>query len=76
MAAMFPDSGSYMVHWHQVDGQWKIASLVVNGMKPLPGMEAMMAPAPSSSPCGTETRDLARKSGEVPCRFPARRLLK
>jgi len=46
MAAMFPDSGSYMVHWHQVDGQWKIASLIVNGMKPLPGMEAMMAPAP------------------------------
>jgi len=47
MAAMFPDSGSYMVHWHLMDGQWKIASLVVNSMKPLPGMEAMMAPAPA-----------------------------
>jgi ketosteroid isomerase-like protein len=46
MAAMFPDSGSYMAHWHLMDGQWKIASLVVNSMKPLPGMEAMMAPAP------------------------------
>jgi len=46
MAAMFPDSGSYMVHWHLVDGQWKIAGVVVNSMKPLPGMEAMMAPAP------------------------------
>jgi ketosteroid isomerase-like protein len=43
MAAMFPDSGSYMVHWHRMNGQWKIAELVVNSMKPLPGMEAMMA---------------------------------
>ena len=43
MAAMFPDSGSYMVHWHLMDGQWKIAGVVVNSMKPLPGMAAMMA---------------------------------
>lgn len=41
MAAMFPDSGSYMAHWHRVGGQWKIAELVVNSMKPMPGMEAM-----------------------------------
>jgi hypothetical protein len=32
-----------MVHWHLVDGQWKIASVVVNSMKPLPGMEPLMA---------------------------------
>ena len=38
MAAMFPDSGSYLTHWRLVDGQWKIAGLVVNSMKPLPGM--------------------------------------
>ena len=38
MAAMFPDSGSYLAHWHMVDGQWKLAELVVNSMKPLPGM--------------------------------------
>lgn len=42
MAAMFPDSGSYLTHWHLVDGQWKIAELVVNSMKPLPGMEMEM----------------------------------
>ena len=38
MAALFPDSGSYLTHWRLVDGQWKIAGLVVNSMKPLPGM--------------------------------------
>jgi ketosteroid isomerase-like protein len=38
MGAMFPDSGSYLAHRHLVDGQWKIAELVVNSMKPLPGM--------------------------------------
>jgi ketosteroid isomerase-like protein len=43
MAAMFPDSGSYMAHWHRVGGQWKIAELVVNSMKPLPGMPPMTA---------------------------------
>jgi hypothetical protein len=32
-----------MVHWHLMDGQWKIAGVVVNSMKPLPGMAAMMA---------------------------------
>jgi ketosteroid isomerase-like protein len=38
MAAMFPDSGSYLTHWRLVDGKWLIAGLVVNSMKPLPGM--------------------------------------
>lgn len=38
MAAMFPDSGSFLAHWRLVDGQWMIAGLVVNSMKPLPGM--------------------------------------
>jgi ketosteroid isomerase-like protein len=41
MAALFPDSGSYLAHWRLVDGQWKVASLVVNSMKPPPGMEGM-----------------------------------
>jgi ketosteroid isomerase-like protein len=43
MAAMFPDSGSYLQHWHRINGQWKIAELVVNSMKPLPGMPPMTA---------------------------------
>jgi ketosteroid isomerase-like protein len=38
MAALFPDSGSYMTRWQRVNGEWKIAELVVNSMKPLPGM--------------------------------------
>jgi ketosteroid isomerase-like protein len=42
MAALFPDSGSYLTHWHRVNGEWKAAEVVVNSMKPLPGMEAMM----------------------------------
>jgi ketosteroid isomerase-like protein len=37
-AAMFPDSGSYLTHWHLMDGQWKIVELVVNSMKPHPAM--------------------------------------
>jgi hypothetical protein len=41
MGAMFPDSGSYMAHWHRVSGEWKIAELVTNSMKPLPGTEAV-----------------------------------
>lgn len=38
MAAMFPDSGSYVVHWHLIDDQWKIVELVVASHRPLPGM--------------------------------------
>ena len=38
MATMFPDSGSYLTHWRLVDGQWRIAAVVANSMKPLPGM--------------------------------------
>jgi ketosteroid isomerase-like protein len=34
LAAMFPDSGSYLAHWHRVDGQWRIAELVVSSMAP------------------------------------------
>jgi hypothetical protein len=29
-----------MAHGHRVGGQWKIAELVLNSMKPLPGMPA------------------------------------
>jgi hypothetical protein len=46
MALWFPDSGSYLTRWHRVDGQWKIADLVVNSMKPLPGT----APAAEHQP--------------------------
>jgi ketosteroid isomerase-like protein len=48
MAAMFPDSGSYLAHWHRINGEWKIKELVVNSMKPLPGMEAMMGAPPAN----------------------------
>lgn len=30
------DSGKYLVHWHQVDGSWKIADLIYNSDLPLP----------------------------------------
>jgi ketosteroid isomerase-like protein len=46
MADMFPDSGSYIIHWHRVNGAWKIADLVVNSMKPLPGTEAVAGSQP------------------------------
>jgi ketosteroid isomerase-like protein len=38
LAAMFPDSGSYLARWQRVNGEWLVAELVVNSMKPLPGM--------------------------------------
>lgn len=36
------DSGKYLVHWHQVNGSWKIADLIYNSDVPLPP-----APAPT-----------------------------
>jgi ketosteroid isomerase-like protein len=30
------DSGKFLVHWHQVDGSWKIADLIYNSDVPLP----------------------------------------
>jgi ketosteroid isomerase-like protein len=39
------DAGSYMVHWHQVGGQWLIADLIWNSDKPLPAAPKPRTPA-------------------------------
>lgn len=38
LGAMYPDSGSYLAHWRLVNGEWKLAELVVSSMKAPPGM--------------------------------------
>lgn len=42
-AAMIPpaDTGKYVAHWHQVDGNWLFADLIWNSNRPMP------APAPT-----------------------------
>jgi ketosteroid isomerase-like protein len=42
MAAMFPDSGKYMVHWHRINGRWMIVDDIGNTSRP-------MAPPPTAA---------------------------
>jgi len=55
--ATVSEEGKYLIHWHNVNGQWRVADLIWNGNKPM----MMPAPAPRQKPAARAARRTPRK---------------
>ena len=57
MPATVSDEGKYLIHWHNVNGQWRVAELIWNSNKPM----MMPPPAPVQKPAAAGKRAARKK---------------
>jgi len=57
MPATVSDEGKYLIHWHNVNGQWRVAELIWNSNKPM----MMAPPAAQQKPAASRAKKTPRR---------------
>jgi ketosteroid isomerase-like protein len=57
MPATVSDEGKYLIHWHNMNGQWRVAELIWNSNKPM----MMAPPAAQQKPAAAKAKKTPRR---------------
>jgi len=61
MPAVITDDGKYLIHWHNVNGQWRIVELIYNSNRPMIGPRAAKKKPAAHTPAKATTKSKKKK---------------